>query len=103
MTFCLSGILQIHILSADVWNSTGSFSSSVMSVTSVLSKIVTSSRSFNKIKSCLISNPNNPGRTVRADIRLDIRVDIRLDIRKITYVRVELSVQPLISKIKSPL
>jgi len=34
-----------------------------------------------------------PGWTVRVDIRLDIR----LDIRKITDVRVELSVQPRIS------
>jgi len=39
--------------------------------------------------------PRTPGRTIRADIRLDIR--------KITDVRVELSVQPRISTVKSAL
>ena len=38
-----------------------------------------------------------PGWAARANIRLDIHLDIRLDIRKITGVRVELSVQPRIS------
>ena len=61
----------------------------------------------------------SPGSTVRADIRLDIHLDIRLDIHldirldihldirlyicKITDVRVELSVQPRISTVKSAL
>ena len=47
----------------------------------------------------VLGDSGYPGRTVRADIRLDIR----LDIRKITDVRVELSVQPRISTVKSAL
>ena len=43
---------------------------------------------------------SSPGWTVRADIRLDIHLDTRLDIRKITDVRVELSVQPRMSTVK---